>query len=63
MTKTDTTRRAAGTGGQAMAEYAIISFFMITVGITGAHFLLPLLMDAYQFYFDQFYFMLNLPIP
>jgi hypothetical protein len=53
----------AGERGQAMAEYAIISFALLVSSITLGHFFLPVLMDAYQFYFDQFYFMLNLPIP
>ncbi|MBI5527077.1 MAG: hypothetical protein HY897_12150 [Deltaproteobacteria bacterium] len=58
-----TSRLAAGERGQAMAEYAIISFALLVSSITLGHFFLPVLMDAYQFYFDQFYFMLNLPIP
>jgi len=48
---------------QAMVEYALISF-LILLGFMGtSQFVLPMFVDAYQAYYDQFYFMLNLPIP
>ena len=52
-----------GAAGQAMVEYAIISAGILVGTVVLQQFFLPLLMDAYQFYFDVFSFMLNLPIP
>lgn len=52
-----------GATGQAMVEYAIISAAILVGTVTLHQFFLPLLMDAYQFYFDVFFFMLNLPVP
>lgn len=49
--------------GQAMTEYAIIAWALLVGTVSLSHFFLPLLLDAYQFYFDVFFFMLNLPIP
>jgi hypothetical protein len=53
----------AGERGQAMTEYAIISWALLIGTISLSKFFLPLILDAYQFYFDVFFFILNLPIP
>lgn len=53
----------AGERGQAMTEYAIIAWFGVLMTVVGSHFFLPMIMEAYQFYFDVFFFILNLPIP
>ena len=55
--------RFGGQAGQAMVEYAIISSAILLGTVTMSQFFLPLLVDAYQAYFDQFNFMINLPIP
>jgi Flp pilus assembly pilin Flp len=51
------------TSGQAMAEYAIvvasITGVLVGVGFT----FLPDFIQALQQYYDNFYIMLNLPIP
>ena len=52
-----------GERGQAMAEYAIISWALLIGTVSLSKFFLPLILDAYQFYFDVFFFILNLPIP
>ena len=63
--------------GQAMAEYSIINFLLIIallfVGgcpITGMDStagggknIIELFLNAYQVYYDSFYFVLNLPYP
>jgi hypothetical protein len=48
---------------QAMTEYAIITAAFLGTMMVLQKYLLPDLIDAYQAYFDQLYFMLNLPIP
>lgn len=48
---------------QAMTEYAIITAAFLGTMMVLQRYLLPDLIDAYQAYFDQLYFMLNLPIP
>ena len=54
---------AASPHGQAMTEYAIIAWALLIGTVTLSKFFLPLLLEAYQFYFDVFNFMMNLPIP
>jgi len=51
------------TGGQAMIEYAIVTMFILMAAGGVAFAFLPELIDAYQVYFDSFYFVLNLPVP
>lgn len=49
--------------GQAMAEYAIV-VALITSTLFGVGFtFLPEFMRALQQYYDNFYIMLNLPVP
>jgi hypothetical protein len=57
------TALAADERGQAMTEYAIIAWALLIGTISLSKFFLPLILDAYQFYFDVFFFILNLPIP
>ena len=49
--------------GQALIEYAIITFFVLMAAGGVAFAFLPQMINAYQVYFDSFYFVLNLPIP
>jgi len=54
---------APGELGQAMAEYAIV-VAVLTLVVFGVGFnFLPDFMNALQRYYDNFYTMLNLPIP
>ena len=48
---------------QAMTEYAIITAALLGTMMVLQKYLLPDMIDAYQAYYDQLYFMLNLPIP
>jgi hypothetical protein len=48
---------------QAMTEYAIVTAALLGSMMVLGKYLVPDFIDAYQFYFDQLYFMLNLPIP
>jgi hypothetical protein len=49
--------------GQAMAEYAIIVAALV-LGSTGLGYrLLPEFINALQQYYDNFYIMINLPVP
>lgn len=48
---------------QAMTEYALITGALLGTMMVLQKYLLPDLIDAYQAYYDQLYFMLNLPIP
>ena len=63
--KSDARKRKmkAGRGGQAIAEYALLSVVM-TVGslFLGTSFL-PAFVNAFQRYFDSFYILINLPFP
>ena len=52
-----------GAAGQAMVEYAIISASMLGGLMVLDKFFLPMVIEAYQFYLDVFFFMLNLPVP
>lgn len=45
--------------GQAMAEYAIVIFFLMA----GLFEFVPKFINALQNYYDNYYLFLNLPIP
>jgi len=47
--------------GQAMVEYALVAFAIITAFTGIVYYFIPEMMDAYQIYVDSFYFILNLP--
>lgn len=49
--------------GQAMVEYALISTAILIATAVSGRYMLPHLIGSYQAYFNQFYFMLTLPIP
>ncbi|MBZ4417737.1 hypothetical protein [Myxococcus sp. RHSTA-1-4] len=66
------TRRAAR--GQAMVEYSILNWVLVVALVVGASVrirwtedkqsnVIDLFMEAYQVYYDSFYFVLNLPFP
>ncbi|MFN7132769.1 MAG: hypothetical protein ACK4N5_11860 [Myxococcales bacterium] len=49
--------------GQAMAEYSMISFYLI-LGTGGCLFVwIPSMLNAYQVYIQGFYLVLGLPVP
>ena len=63
-----------GRRGQALVEYSAINFILIMFLCMGAaapifpgHHnkknLIELFLDAYQIYYDSYYFVLNLPFP
>ena len=64
-------RRRHGERGQAMVEYSFITWilaFMLICGATvpifnGKKNLIEAFLDAYQIYYDSFYFVLNMPFP
>lgn len=64
-------RAARARRGQAMVEYSSINVFAIIglcFAISSRVFgnnknLIDLFLEAYQVYYDSFYFLLNLPIP
>ncbi len=47
--------------GQAMLEYALVAFAIITAFTGIVYYFIPEIMDAYQIYIDSYYFILNLP--
>jgi Flp pilus assembly pilin Flp len=49
--------------GQAMAEYAIVVAALLGVMVGVGFTFLPDFMHALQRYYDNFYIILNLPIP
>lgn len=60
--------------GQAMVEYSVINFILLmllclsaTAPVFPGHHnrknLIELFLDAYQVYYDSYYFVLNLPFP
>ena len=58
--------------GQAMVEYSIILWILVSFLLLGLSVPLPIsshknlievFMDAYQSYYDSFYFALDLPFP
>ena len=68
-----TTRRAMQRG-QAMVEYSLINWLLIVAlvlstsvklipGPAGPMSIIEMFLDAYQAYYDSFYFVLNLPFP
>ena len=59
-----------GERGQAMVEYSMINYlliFIVGVGMLGRFAdgknLMEMFLEAYQTYYDSFYFVLNLPFP
>lgn len=69
-------RRRRRQRGQAMLEYSIINWVLIVALILGAtavkldpdgtgteRNVIEMFMDAYQTYYDSFYFVLNMPFP
>jgi hypothetical protein len=63
-----------GKRGQALVEYSAINFILIMLlclsvsapifpGMHNKKNLIELFMDAYQIYYDSYYFVLNLPFP
>jgi hypothetical protein len=65
------TSRRRSARGQAMVEYSAINWFIalaLCLSLTSQVFpgrknLIELFMDAYQVYYDSYYFVLNLPFP
>jgi hypothetical protein len=49
--------------GQAMVEYSVVLFFLVTAGGVGIIMVLPMLMNALNRYLVGIYYMLNLAIP
>ncbi|QQR42092.1 hypothetical protein JKA73_23505 [Myxococcus xanthus] len=60
--------------GQAMLEYSLLNWILVVALIIGASVkvrwsedrqsnVIDLFMEAYQIYYDSFYFVLNLPFP
>lgn len=60
--------------GQAMVEYSMINWVLIVALVVGATVkvrwsedkqtnVIDLFLEAYQIYYDSFYFVLNLPFP
>ncbi|MGE6762189.1 hypothetical protein ACQKGO_29535 [Corallococcus interemptor] len=60
--------------GQAMVEYSILNWVLIVALVIGATVrirwtddrqtnVIDLFLEAYQIYYDSFYFVLNLPFP
>lgn len=71
-----TRRHPKATRGQAMAEYAVINWILILslvfvtscpvptmAGSGPGQNVIELFLNAYQAYYDSFYFVLNLPFP
>jgi len=66
-------RRAVRRGerGQAMVEYSLITWLLfagLAVGMSvpmfpGKKNLIEIFLDAYQIYYDSFYYVLNMPFP
>lgn len=69
-------RRRRRRRGQAMIEYSIINWLLIVALVLGAtavkmdpdgvgtqRNVIELFMEAYQTYYDSFYFVLNMPFP
>jgi hypothetical protein len=50
-------------GGQAMAEYAIVTAALMGGMALMSFQVLPDFIEAFQHYLDGFYLLLNLPIP
>lgn len=75
MNETKKTRaRRRSQRGQAMVEYSIINWVLIVALIIGATVridwgdqqqknIFDLFLEAYQVYYDSYYFVLNLPFP
>lgn len=73
MKKSPSHRRARrhGERGQAMVEYSWITWLLASMLILGMSVpifpgkknLLEIFLDAYQIYYDSFYFVLNMPYP
>jgi uncharacterized protein (UPF0333 family) len=72
MKKTRASRRARR--GQAMVEYSMINWVLIVALVIGATVridwsekkqanVIDLFLEAYQIYYDSYYFVLNLPFP
>jgi hypothetical protein len=72
MKKTQTPRR--GQRGQAMVEYSMINWILIVALIISSSVkmdwggaqkqnIFDLFLEAYQVYYDSYYFVLNLPFP
>ncbi|MBN1208828.1 MAG: hypothetical protein JXB05_28475 [Myxococcaceae bacterium] len=72
MKKARTSRRARR--GQAMVEYSMINWVLIVALVVGATVkiewsdkkqanVIDLFLEAYQIYYDSYYFVLNLPFP
>lgn len=60
--------------GQAMLEYSLLNWVLVVALVVGASVrvrwtedrqsnVIDLFMEAYQVYYDSFYFVLNLPFP
>lgn len=67
-------RRSRGQRGQAMIEYSMINWLLIVGLVLGTTVrivpdgnrgknVIELFLEAYQIYYDSFYFVLNLPFP
>jgi hypothetical protein len=70
-------RRTRKQRGQAMVEYSALNWVLIAglalglnapvfrpfQGQSGGRSVIDLFLEAYQVYYDSFYFLLNLPIP
>ena len=67
-------KRSRRQRGQAMVEYSIINWLLIVGLVLGSTVkmipsggvqknLIDLFLEAYQVYYDSFYFVLNLPFP
>jgi Flp pilus assembly protein TadG len=64
-------RARRGARGQAMVEYSFINFLLIMMLVIGMSVpifpnkknVLEIFLDAYQIYYDSFYFVLNMPFP
>jgi len=63
--------RRRGERGQSMVEYSMINWILIMMLVLGMSVpmfpgkrnMLEILLEAYQIYYDSFYFVLNMPFP
>lgn len=72
--KTSRPRARRSHRGQAMVEYSLLNWILVVALIVGASVkvrwtedkqsnVIDLFLEAYQVYYDSFYFVLNLPFP
>jgi uncharacterized protein (UPF0333 family) len=72
--KTSRPRARRSQRGQAMVEYSLLNWVLVVALVVGASVkvkwsddrqsnVIDLFMEAYQVYYDSYYFVLNLPFP